>query len=66
MGQFGFDPLVVIGMTEKQAMETLLAKGKSVRLAERNGVSFGMSEDRVADRVSLFVADDKVFRFVVG
>lgn len=61
-----FNALTIIGMGEKEAMETLLANGISVRLAERNGVVFGGVESKAENRMSLFIADDRVFKFVVG
>ena len=62
-----FNTLIVIGLTEYDAIEVLEDNGFSfVRTVERDGKLVNQSDKKNDEWFNLFVADDKVFKFSRG
>jgi hypothetical protein len=63
-----FDPLSMIGLSEKDAVDLLKKNGiVKWRVAERNGEAVSIQDsDYNQNRFSLFIDNDKVYRFVKG
>jgi len=63
-----FDPLIMIGLSEKDAVALLKKNGiTKVRVAERNGETISIADnDYNQHRYNLFIDSDKVYRFYKG
>jgi len=62
-----FDPLSIIGLSEKEAISLLKTNGiQRVRVVQRDKECIFITDDCIFDRFNLYVEKDKVYRFTKG